>query len=148
MLVHIATFAVVLLSVRLACGANIRTPPSCPANTAAGLGSQPHFECTASIEWVGDGFDDEHCRAAIQRLYNVEVAKHGNAEFEFLLPGAIPYTSNPVMQTPRRYRVGQFLSLAPTNLLLCFAFHGKKRKEKERKREEEKEKIALLQSAD
>lgn len=90
-------------------GANILTlpiPSSCP-RTTAGLGSEPHFECTASIDWVGDQFDRENCRGAIQRLYNVEVAEHGNTNYEFLLPGAIPYTSNPVMQTPRRYNVGQ-----------------------------------------
>lgn len=90
-------------------GANILTlpiPSSCP-RTTAGLGSEPHFECTSSIDWVGDQFDRENCRGAIQRLYNVEVAEHGNTDYEFLLPGAIPYTSNPVMQTPRRYNVGQ-----------------------------------------
>ena len=109
MFVRVVSFAVVV-SVRLALCANIRSlplAPSCP-RIAAGLQSLPGFECTASVEWMGDGFNDEHCRAAIQRLYNVEVTEHGNTEFEFLLPGAIPYTSNPVMQTPRRYRVGQF----------------------------------------
>ena len=108
MLVQIASFAVAV-SLRLALGANIRALPLAPScsRTATGLQTQPVYECTASIEWRGDGFNDENCRAAIQRLYNIEVTKHGNTEFEFLLPGAIPYTSNPVMQTPRRYRVGQ-----------------------------------------
>lgn len=93
------------VSIRIAFGANTRTLPitsSCP-RTDGGFPGQ----CTASIDWVGDGFNQEDCRAAIQRLYNVEVTKHGNTEFEFLLPGAIPYTSNPVMPTPRRYIVGQ-----------------------------------------
>lgn len=107
MLVKIISFAAAFI--RLAYGMNIRTlpiAPSCP-RTIGGLQAQPHFECTPSIDWVGDGYNNENCRATIQRLYNVEVTKHGNTEFEFLLPGAIPYTSNPVMQTPRRYSVGQ-----------------------------------------
>ena len=102
-------FSSAALCIRLAFGANIPTlpiSPSCP-RTNVGLGSQPHFECSPSIDWRGDEFNAEDCRAAIQRLYNVEVTKHGNTEYEFLLPGAIPYTSNPVMKTPRRYSVGQ-----------------------------------------
>lgn len=95
-------------SIYLAFGANILTLPvtsSC-SETIAGLSSEPHFACTASTDWVGDQFNIEQCRAAVQRLYNVEVTKHGSTDFEFLLPGAIPYTSDPVMLTPRRYRVG------------------------------------------
>ena len=106
MLLKVVSFAAV--STYLAFGANVLTlpiTPSCP-ETIAGLSSEPHFECTASIEWVGDQFNVEQCRAAVQRLYNVEVTKHGSTDFEFLLPGAIPYTSNPVMHTPRRYKVG------------------------------------------
>lgn len=98
--------------IRLAMGANTRSlplAPSCPAGNA-GLQGDPHFECTPSVDWMGDGFNVEDCAAAVQRLYNVEVTKHGNTEFEFLLPGAIPYTSNPVMQTPRRYTVGWLMS--------------------------------------
>ena len=107
MFVSIVSFAVVFVG--LASGANKRALPagsSCP-HILGGLQSEPHFECTYSIDWRGDGFDTENCQAAIQRLYNVEVTKHGSTEFEFLLPGAIPYTSNPVMHTPRRYSVGQ-----------------------------------------
>ena len=106
MFASVISFAVV--SIRLTFGANIPTLPtefSCP-RTVEGLVDHPHFECTPSVDWVGDGFNEENCRAAIQRLYNVEVTKHGRTVFEFLLPGAIPYTSNPVMQTPRRYTVG------------------------------------------
>ena len=104
---NIVSFAAVFIP--LVFGASIRTAPiahSCPTNIG-GFQGDPHFECTASIDWVGDGFNAEDCRAAIQRLYNVEVTKHGNTEFEFLLAGAVPYTSNPVMKTPRRYSVGQ-----------------------------------------
>lgn len=107
MLVNVISLAVV--SIRLTFGANIRTLPtesSCP-RTIEGFVGNPHFECTASVNWVGDGFNAENCRAAIQRLYNVEVTKHGGKVFEFLLPGAVPSTSNPVMRTPRRYNVGQ-----------------------------------------
>ena len=107
MLSKIVSFATV--SVYLVFGANVGTLPitsSC-RKTIAGSASEPQSECTASIDWVGDQFNLEQCRAAIQRLYNVEVTKHGNTDFEFLSPGAIPYTSNPVMHTPRRYKVGQ-----------------------------------------
>lgn len=107
MLANIITFAAV--SIRLTFGAKIPTLPidtSCP-RTMGGLEGDPHFECTASLDWLGDGFNEENCRATIQRLYNVEVVAHGRTEFEFLLPGTVPYTSNPVMQTPRRYTVGQ-----------------------------------------
>lgn len=107
MLVNHVSFAAVFI--RLASSANIRTLPiasSCP-RTNGGPETPPHSECTTSIDWVGDGFNIEDCRATVQRLYNDEVTKHGNTKFEFLLPGAVPYTSNPVMQTPRRYSVGQ-----------------------------------------
>lgn len=99
----------VAVSIPLIFGASLRNPPTAPScpRVIGGLEGPPHFECTASIDWVGDGFNREDCRAAVQRLYNVEVVKHSNKDFEFLLPGAIPYTSNPVMQTPRRYSVGQ-----------------------------------------
>lgn len=106
MLVTIVLFAVVFTC--LACGANIRALPVAPSCLkTGGLQSQPHFECTTSIDWVGDGYNNEDCRATVQRLYTVEVTKHHDTEFEFLLPGAMPYTSNPVMQTPRRYSVGK-----------------------------------------
>lgn len=107
MLGNIVSFAAAFIC--LAFGATKRAvpiAPSCP-RTIGGLQTEPHFECTTSVDWVGDGYNNEDCRAAIQRLYNIEVTKHGNTEFEFLLPGAIPYTSNPVMQTPRRYSVGK-----------------------------------------
>ena len=106
MLVTIVLFAVVFTC--LACGANIRALPVAPSCLkTGGLQSQSHFECTTSIDWVGDGYNNEDCRATVQRLYTVEVTKHHDTEFEFLSPGAMPYTSNPVMQTPRRYSVGQ-----------------------------------------
>ena len=114
MLTKVISFAVVCID--FAFGANIRTPSlsdSCSSNIAGAPGA-PHWECTASSEWLGDGFNKEHCLAAIQRLYNVEVTKHGSTEFEFLLPGAVPYTSNPVMQTPRRYTYGQSCLIAKT----------------------------------
>lgn len=107
MLAIFVSFAAILI--RFVFGASlINSPitPSCPS-IKGGLQGPPHFECTASVDWRGDGFNREDCRAAVQRLYNVEVTKHGSKEFEFLLPGAIPYTSNPVMQTPRRYSVGK-----------------------------------------
>ena len=106
MLPKVFSFAAIFIY--LAFGANILTFPSTSScsEAIAGLSSEPHFECTASIDWLGDQFNIEQCRAAVQRLYNVEVTKHGNTDFEFLLPGAIPYSSNPVMPTPRRYTVG------------------------------------------
>ncbi len=107
MLANLLSFPAVFF--RLILSASIRNLPiagSCP-RAIGGIQGNPHFECTPSIDWVGDGFNSEDCRAAIQRLYNVEVTKHGSAEFEFLLPGATPTSSNPVMKTPRRYSVGQ-----------------------------------------
>ena len=93
-----------------AVGANIRPilpfASSCPRKVG-GLQAEPQLECTASVDWVGDGFNDEDCRAAVQRLYNVEVTEHGTSDFEFLSPGAVRRSSNPPMRTPRRYRVGQ-----------------------------------------
>lgn len=70
------------------------------------------FACTNSIDWVGDGYNNDDCRATIQRLYNVEITKHGRQEFEFLSPGATNKTALPAMRTPRRYIVGK--SLPPT----------------------------------
>lgn len=107
MLVNLTLFAAVFF--RSTFGAIVRTSPVAPPcpRTIDGLQGQPHVKCTESSDWTGDGFNNENCRAAIQKLYNVEVAIHKQSEFEFLSPGAIPYTSNPVMKTPRRYSVGQ-----------------------------------------
>ena len=109
MLVDIALFASVLAG--FACGANTLSLliASC-SSTNGGLQNPPHFECTTSVDWRDQGFKSEDCIAAIQRFHDVEVNKHRDTEFEFLSPGAIPYTSNPVMQTPRRYRAGQSAS--------------------------------------
>ena len=102
MLSKIISFGAVFIYI--AWGGNTRTfnfTSPCPLTIA------PHVACTTSIDWVGDQFNNEQCRAAIQRLFNAEVSVHGGTEFEFLSAGAIPFTSNPVMRTPRKYIVGQ-----------------------------------------
>ena len=68
--------------------------------------SEPPYGCTDSMDWVGDGYKNEDCRAVIQRLFFVEVTKHGSSQFEFVLPGAENKTDKPIMRTPRRYVVG------------------------------------------
>ncbi|KAL6720352.1 hypothetical protein ACLMJK_002273 [Lecanora helva] len=59
------------------------------------------------MDWMGDGYSNEDCKAVVQRFFFVEVAKHKTQEFEFLSPGAEKKTSKPVMRTPRRYTVGR-----------------------------------------
>lgn len=99
-------FALVLF--HLAFGANIpKIPDSPPSPYLQELAGQPQVECTSSIDWKGDGYNNEDCRAAVQQLYNVEVFKHQGANFEFLAKGASPKTSHSTMTTPRRYTYGK-----------------------------------------
>ncbi len=107
MLFMLVTSCIWLL--RLASSAGIQLPAAstCKRPQTQLAGSTSQFACTDSIDWVGDGYDNENCRATIQRLYNVEVTKHKKQQFEFLLPGASNKTDNPVMQTPRKYIVGK-----------------------------------------
>ena len=65
------------------------------------------YACTNSMDWMGDGYNNEDCRAVVQRFFFVEVSKHHQAEFEFILPGAENKTDKPMMPTPRRYTVGE-----------------------------------------
>lgn len=96
------------LLLRLTSSATIpaSSEPACPRGFLSGP-NQPVYGCTDSIDWLGDGYSNEDCRAAVQKFYFIEVAKHGEQNFEFLLPGATRKTINPPMQTPRRYTVGQ-----------------------------------------
>ena len=66
--------------------------------------------CTDDGTWTGTGTRKTDCMAAVQRLYDVEVKKHGDEDFEFLsvaawAKGAV--SSIPPMQTPRKYAVGE-----------------------------------------
>jgi len=99
--------ALTSLLVRLTIGATVpaSTIPKCPFRSPGG--DLPTYACTDSIDWTGDGYSNSDCIAVIQRFYFVEVSKHRNRQFEFLKRGAKNKTSHPVMQTPRRYTVGQ-----------------------------------------
>ena len=108
MAVLLTIFVSTLLLVSTATSASVQTPAArnCPLG---GVGGElPTWGCTNSIDWLGDGYSNSDCVAVVQRLYFVEVAKHSSREFEFLRPGATNKTDLPVMQTPRRYTVGQF----------------------------------------
>lgn len=71
--------------------------------------------CTSSADWLGHSINVEDCSGTINRLYRIEVLKHGMNFFEFLGKGVDPEYELPVMQTPRRYSVGK--PLAPYILL-------------------------------
>ena len=96
------------LLVSPAMSASVQAPAArnCPLGDVGG--KLPTWGCTGSIDWLGDGYSNSDCVAVVQRLYFVEVAKHSNRQFEFIRPGATNRTDLPVMQTPRRYTVGQF----------------------------------------
>ena len=83
---------------------SVSTSPTC--SQKGSHEGEPLYGCTDSIDWMGDGYSNEDCRAVIQKLFFLEVTKHGDSEFEFLLPGAKNRTDKPVIQTPRRYTVG------------------------------------------
>ena len=97
--------SVIIISVLLhvASSASTRLPRALSGSTAP----QPEFACTNDYDWIGDEYNHEHCQAALQRLYNVDVARYGGLEYEFLPPGAENQTAKPPMQTPRRYTVGK-----------------------------------------
>ena len=66
--------------------------------------------CTSSADWLGHSIDVEDCSGTINKLYKIEVLKHGMNVFEFLGKGVHPEYKLPVMQTPRRYSVGKPLA--------------------------------------
>lgn len=63
--------------------------------------------CTDSGDWLGHELVVENCNAAANKLYNVEVLKHGLERYEFLGVGAKSVTKLKTMATPRRYTVGK-----------------------------------------
>ena len=82
--------------------------PSTQSCARLGLGAgQPQYGCTNSIDWRGDGYNNNDCRAVVQRFFFAEVTEHGSQEFEFLAPGANRTTGKDVKRTPRRYTVGK-----------------------------------------
>lgn len=104
-------FALVLLTTLFlysTCSADLQVPSS-PSCLRAGLGAtQPVFACTDSMEWNnGDnGKDPADCRGAIEILWNAEVTRHRDEDFEFVMPKGAIKTDYPTMHTPRRYTVG------------------------------------------
>lgn len=107
MLFILVTSCIWLLRLAFSAGIQLPAASTCKRPQTQLAGSTSQFACTDSIDWIGDGYNNENCRATIQRLYNVEVTKHKKQQFEFLLPGASNKTDNPVMQTPRKYIVGK-----------------------------------------
>ena len=67
--------------------------------------------CTSSADWLGHSINDEDCSGTINKLYRIEVLKHGMNVFEFIGKGIQPEYKLPVMQTPRRYSVGKSLTI-------------------------------------
>ena len=65
------------------------------------------IECTNSGNWLGHKLVVENCNAATNKLYNVEVLRHGLERYEFLGVKAKPVTKYKTMHTPRRYTVGK-----------------------------------------
>ncbi|KAL2050063.1 hypothetical protein ABVK25_009673 [Lepraria finkii] len=99
----LASVSVIQALLHVASGASTRLPRASSGSTAP----QPDYSCTNDYDWIGDGYNYEDCRAAVQRLYNVEVAQYGGREYEFLPHGGTNQTQKPTMETPRRYTVGQ-----------------------------------------
>lgn len=100
--------ALLFLTPCLTLNTPVPSPLSSPTCPLAGLNNlEPIYACTSDSDWTGDGYDNNDCRAAIQRLYFVEVIKYGKQKFEFVLPGATKQTDYPIMHTPRRYTVGE-----------------------------------------
>lgn len=104
----LASVSVIQALLHMASGASTRLPRASSGSTAP----QPDYSCTNDYDWIGDGYNYEDCRAAVQRLYNVEVAQYGGREYEFLPHGGTNQTDKPTMETPRRYIVGR-LTLVP-----------------------------------
>lgn len=61
--------------------------------------------CTGSFNWLGSrtGLKGSDCLFAINRLFHLEVARHGNQQFEFTRYRGKSYSQLPEMETPRRY---------------------------------------------
>lgn len=60
-------------------------------------------------DWVGNGYVTADCEEAVRRLTHDEVFQHGNQEFEFLAPSAVPIHTLAISRTPRRYMVGELV---------------------------------------
>lgn len=73
--------------------------------------------CTISTDWLGHSLPNhEDCSATINKLYRIELLRHGMNKFEFIGKGASPEYKFPVMHTPRRYTVGK--PETPTMILI------------------------------
>ena len=61
--------------------------------------------CTGSLNWFdpSKGLKGVDCLYAINRLFDLEVARHGNQLFEFTRYKGKRYSHLPEMETPRRY---------------------------------------------
>lgn len=63
--------------------------------------------CTGSLDWLGPGMDASDCAAAIDKFFDIDVARYGLHNFEFTSAGRKRKTGFPPMPTPRRYTVGK-----------------------------------------
>ena len=116
----LASVSATLILLHVACGSSINFPRASSGSTAP----QPDYVCTNSVDFVGDAYRNEDCKATVQRLYNVEAVQHGATEFEFLAAGATNTTGRPAMQTPRRYTVGKSLLQQVVRGSLTRSFQG------------------------
>ena len=64
------------------------------------------FVCTHMPAWVGTGYVDGSCEAALSRLYTTEVARHHDRMLEFVGRGTTPHLPN-FVPTPKIYTVGE-----------------------------------------
>ena len=94
---------VFIMSFRVASTVAIR---ALPGNMTSGTSND--FYCTADNDWRGSGTTGLDCKAAIKLLYNAEVRKWGDQEFEFL-SAKVTRRVEESMRTPIRYTVGEFI---------------------------------------
>ena len=96
-------FMLIVVFVSLRKASTVATGPL-SGNVTSGISND--FHCTADNNWRGNGLTLQDCKAAIERLYTIEVRHYGGQDLEFLSPRATQRLPNP-MRTPRGYIFGE-----------------------------------------
>lgn len=86
----------------------VLAPTSAIAATIQWPAANREPPCTGSFDWVSPKMAPADCLKAIEKLWLLEVAYHGDRKFEFMgWHSGTRKTPLEPMKTPRRYTVGK-----------------------------------------
>ena len=88
---------------------HLSLPLTLPPSANVPTPNVPIAHCTTGPYWHLPTFNPKDCQDALNSMYVSAVKPYGNDDFEFVTPGAHPYHTMRVMETPRRYASGMSL---------------------------------------